>query len=113
MATVRRKHARGDTDETIVEKGNIYFAYRPRVEGSEAEGARDVRGRRFATADPHLLDDEDAEFILIGARVDPERAYDLDIETEHETADKADIFRQLKTARGGHPLDPLLTGDWR
>jgi hypothetical protein len=70
-------------------------------------------GRRFATADPHLLDYEGAEFILIGARTDPERAYDIDIETEHETADKADIFRQLKMSRREHPLEPLLKGEWR
>src|SRR5689334_18645665 len=74
---------------------------------------REFAGRRFATADPHLLDYEGAEFILIGARTDPERAYDIDIETEHETADKADIFRQLKMSRREHPLEPLLEGEWR
>ncbi|QQN64693.1 hypothetical protein JIR23_02395 [Bradyrhizobium diazoefficiens] len=47
---------------------------------------------------------EGAEFILIGARVDPERAYGVDIETEHEMARNADIFRQLKivAARASH-----------
>ena len=74
---------------------------------------REFRGRRFATADPHLLDYEGAEFILIGARTDPERAYDIEIETEHETAAKADIFRQLKMSRREHPLEPLLQGGWR
>lgn len=74
---------------------------------------REFAGRRFATADPHLLDYEGAEFILIGARTDPERAYDIDIEAEHETADKADIFRQLKMSRREHPLEPLLQGEWR
>ena len=74
---------------------------------------REFQGRRFATADPHLLDYEGAEFILIGARTDPERAYDIDIETEHETADKADIFRQLKMSQHDHPLEPLLEGEWR
>lgn len=54
---------------------------------------REFRGRRFAGEDPHLLDYEGAEFVLIGARTDPERAYDLDIRAEHETAENADIFR--------------------
>jgi hypothetical protein len=74
---------------------------------------QEFRGRRFATEDPHLLDYEGAEFILIGARTDPERAYELDIEAEHETAEKADIFRQLKMSRREHPLEPLLQGKWR
>jgi hypothetical protein len=74
---------------------------------------REFRGRRFATADPRLLDYEGAEFILIGARTDPERAYDIDIAAEHENAAKADIFRQLKMSRGTQPLEPLLEGKWR
>jgi hypothetical protein len=74
---------------------------------------REFRGRRFATADPHLLDYEGAEFILIGARTDPERAYDIAIETEHETAENADIFRRLKMSRREHPIEPLFQGEWR
>jgi hypothetical protein len=49
----------------------------------------------------------------IGARTDPEEAYDIDIETEHETAQKANIFRQLKISRRKQPLEPLLKGGWR
>jgi hypothetical protein len=74
---------------------------------------REFRGRHFASDDPHLLDYEGAEFILIGARTDPERAYDIDIETEHETAATADIFRRLKMSRREHPLEPLWQGEWR
>lgn len=70
-------------------------------------------GRRFATEDPRLLDYEGAEFILIGARTDPERAYQIDIETEHETGQKADVFRQLKMSSREHPLEPLLKGELR
>jgi hypothetical protein len=39
---------------------------------------RAFRGRRFAAEDPRLLDYEGAEFVLVGARTDPERAYDTD-----------------------------------
>jgi hypothetical protein len=74
---------------------------------------KEFEGRRFATADPRLLDYEGAEFILIGARTDPERAYDIDIATEHENAAKADIFRELKMSRQAQPIEPLLEGEWR
>lgn len=70
-------------------------------------------GRRFASEDPHLLDYEGAEFILIGARTNPERAYDIDIKAEQETAQSADIFRKLKMSRGEQPLEPLLEGKWK
>jgi hypothetical protein len=46
MATVQQKTARGKpstTDEEIIEKGDIYFAYRPRIGESEAEGLEDVQ----------------------------------------------------------------------
>ena len=74
---------------------------------------REFRGRRFAAEDPRLLDYEGAEFVLIGARTDPEQAYDVDLQAEHETAEKADIFRKLKLSRREHPLEPLIEGKWR
>ncbi len=70
-------------------------------------------GRRFSSEDPHLLDYEGAEFILVGARTDPEQAYDIDVDTEHEIARKADIFRQLKMSCRDHPIEPLIKGEWR
>jgi hypothetical protein len=166
-------------EQEIVETGDIFFAYRPRISEPEAEGLSDVqrfymvlkpeggarvrltvlgrkrlpetdghervwgfvdrvvksggeiadelkeqgyrtkelqkefRGRRFAAEDPHLLDYEGAEFILIGARTDPERAYDIDIGAEQETPEEADIFQQLKVSRGEQPLEPLLGGKWK
>jgi len=74
---------------------------------------QEFRGRRFASEDPHLLDYEGAEFVLVGARTDPERAYALDIGTEHETARSADIVRQLKMSERRHPIEPLTKGEWR
>lgn len=71
------------------------------------------RGRRFAAEDPHLLDYEGAEFVLIGARTDPERAYEIDIGTESETGEEADIVRQLKMSRRENPIEPLLSGEWK
>ena len=46
-------------------------------------------------------------------RADPERAYDLDIKTEHKTRETADIFCHLKLSRREHPLEPLFEGEWR
>ncbi len=74
---------------------------------------QEFRGRRFASEDAHLLDYEGAEFVLVGARSDPERAYDLDIETEPDAADHADIVRQLKMHPREHPFEALTKGDWR
>src|SRR3979411_2890909 len=42
MATVRQKH-RADQNEEIVETGDIFFFYRPRVEQTEAEGLEDIQ----------------------------------------------------------------------
>ncbi len=68
-------------------------------------GAGDLEAE--VSEDPHPLDYEGAVFILIGARVDPERAYGIDIETEHETARNAGIFRQLKMSPRERPIAPL------
>jgi hypothetical protein len=46
MATARQKPApskESQSAERIVEKGDIYFAYRPRLEAAEAAGLRDVQ----------------------------------------------------------------------
>jgi hypothetical protein len=71
---------------------------------------KEFRGRRLATEDPSLLDYEGAQVILIGARDDPEEAYDIDLQPEKESASNADIFRQLRFAKARHPL---LQGEWR
>ena len=42
MATVRQKQS-ANQDEEIVEKGDIFFFYRPRVEHMEAEGPEDIQ----------------------------------------------------------------------
>ncbi len=69
---------------------------------------REFRGRRFETEDPHPLDFEGAEFVLIGARGDPERAYRIDVEPERN-----DPLRRLALSEREHPVAPLLKGEWR
>ncbi|HET7316342.1 MAG TPA: hypothetical protein VFI88_02825 [Sphingomicrobium sp.] len=70
----------------------------------------EFRGRRFAPCDPHLLDYEGAEFVLIGARPNPEKAYDVDIDTDE--SGRPDIFTKLRMARSRHPVEPLFEGEW-
>ena len=74
---------------------------------------REFRGRRFATEDVGLLDFEGAEFVLVGARLDPEQELQIDLPAEHETQSTADIIRQLHIDRRRHPIEPLLRGQWR
>ena len=74
---------------------------------------KEFRGRRFATEDPRLLDYEGAQLIFIGAREDPEKAYDIDLQPEKESERSADVFKQLRFAKTRHPVEPLLKGEWR
>jgi hypothetical protein len=86
-------------------------------EAQEAEYPKELqkgfRGRKFATDDPRLLDYEGAQIVLIGAREDPERAYDIDLQPAKETEGSADVFKQLRFAKSRHPVAPLLSGEWR
>lgn len=73
----------------------------------------EFRDRKFASEDPRLLDYAGAEVLLVGARRDPERAYDVDIDTEHESLDTADIVKRLKMVQSRHPVEPLVRGEWQ
>lgn len=74
---------------------------------------REFRGRRFATEDVGLLDFEGAEFVLVGARLNPEQELQIELPAEHETPSTADIVRKLHIDRRRHPIEPLLRGQWR
>jgi hypothetical protein len=74
---------------------------------------REFRDRRFAREDARLLDVENAEFLLVGARTDPQREYGLDLDAEHEDYGHADVVRHLKMAKSRHPVEPLLKGSWQ
>ena len=71
---------------------------------------KEFAGRRFAPCDPHLLDYEGAQFVLIGARANPERAYNVDIDAD--ISGKPDIFTKLKMTHSRHPIEPLFEGEW-
>jgi len=70
------------------------------------------RDRRFSREDVRLLDYEGAEFILVGARTDPEAAYDIDLETEDEGYRSADVVSRLRLVKSRHPIKPLFEGEW-
>ncbi|MDZ5698058.1 hypothetical protein [Chelativorans sp. M5D2P16] len=72
----------------------------------------EFRGRRFAREDAHLLDYEGAEFILVGARTNPEAEYDVELETDEEDYEHAEAIRRLRMVRSRHPVKPLFKGGW-
>lgn len=72
------------------------------------------RDRKFADADPpEFFDHEGTEFLMIAASDNPEQELGAHIETDQETQDKADIFRDLRLRKSEHPIEPLFKGEWR
>jgi hypothetical protein len=70
--------------------------------------------RRFIPLDPpELLDYVGAELVLISAAEDIAQELGVQLNTQRETLDTAEIFRDLRLDRSTHPLEPLLTGEWR
>ncbi len=71
------------------------------------------RGRRFIPAGPDLLNQEGAEFALIGAGGKPEEELGVDLKAEEEDESSADILRDLRLDAKEHPLEPLFEGEWK
>lgn len=67
--------------------------------------------RWISIEDPQLLDYENTQVLLIGARKkDVEEELDIDIDEQKETENTADIFRELKVRKEQVPLKPLMKG---
>ena len=61
--------------------------------------------------DPELLNYENTQLLLIGARKkDIEEELGIDIDEQKETESSADIFKELKIKKEQVPLKPLLKG---
>ena len=61
--------------------------------------------------DPDLLNYENTQVLLVGARKkDVQEELDIDLNEEKETANTADLFKELKLRREQAPLKPLLEG---
>ena len=67
--------------------------------------------RWISVEDPELLNYENTQLLLIGARKkDVEEELGIDIDEQKETEKSADIFKELKIKREQIPLKPLLKG---
>src|SRR5919107_2423568 len=67
--------------------------------------------RWISIEDPQLLNYENIQVLLIGARKkDVEEELGIDIDEERETESTADIFKELKIRKEQVPLEPLLKG---
>lgn len=78
---------------------------------------KEFHGRRFAGEDPHLLDFERAEFILIGATENPQRELGVDLAPGGQAPggpapDAAAVLRRLKIPKRDAPIEPLVRGEW-
>jgi uncharacterized protein DUF2795 len=63
--------------------------------------------------DPKLLNYENVQVLLIGARKkDVEEELGIDFDEEKETADTAEIFKELQIRKEQVPLKPLLKGEF-
>jgi hypothetical protein len=51
--------------------------------------------------------------VLVGATHDAARELDLDVDTEVERAARRSAFDDLRIARNGRPVQPLLTREWQ
>lgn len=69
--------------------------------------------RRFIAVDPpDFLDHEGAELLVMGSAEDPGGELGIDLEPERETEATADLFKELRTVKERHPVEPLLAGKW-
>ncbi|MBD0359629.1 MAG: DUF2795 domain-containing protein [Nitrososphaeraceae archaeon] len=67
--------------------------------------------RWISIEDPQLLDYENTQILLIGARKkDVEEELGIDIDEQKETENTADIFKELKVRKEQAPLKPLMKG---
>lgn len=73
---------------------------------------QEFRGRRFAREDVALLNHEGAEFILVGARTNPEAEYGIGLDVDDEKYETSDVRRRMHMAKTRHPIAPLVKGRW-
>ena len=67
--------------------------------------------RWISIEDPDLINYENTQLLLIGARKkDVEEELGIDIDEQRETEKSADIFKELKIRKQEVPLKPLLKG---
>jgi hypothetical protein len=62
---------------------------------------------------PDFLDYPGTELVLIGAGEDVTRELGIALPTRRETRRSADVFTELGMEPDVHPVEPLLTGEWK
>jgi hypothetical protein len=67
----------------------------------------------FDVNPPKFLDYEGTAVLLIGSKEDVSRELGIELDTQEESEDTAEIFTDLKLERSKHPIQPLLTGEWK
>lgn len=61
---------------------------------------------------PDMLDYEHAEFILIGAKEDPEKELGIKLDAEEESISQSSLVKELKLEEGKKRLKPIEEGEW-
>lgn len=71
------------------------------------------RERKFAEVDPpDFLDKEGAEIVFIAASEDISEELGIELDTEKESADSAEIFKDLRLDKSKRPTRPLFESEW-
>lgn len=82
-------------------------------EASYIIAVRDPTGaRRWVKADPALLDREGIDLVLIGIEDDVPSELGVELAPQQETVATADVLAQLRLYGEGHPITPLVGGEW-
>jgi hypothetical protein len=69
---------------------------------------------RFIPANPpDFLDYSGAEMVLISAAADVSKELGIELDPQSETESTAEILNDLRMRKSRHPIEPLLTGEWR
>lgn len=86
----------------------------PRQKADYPKELRDrFDGKSFVPADPpELLDHEGAELVLMAASDDIQEELGIELDTEAERLESADVFGDLHLDRRQHPSKPLSSGQW-
>lgn len=84
----------------------------------KAEFPKDLQKRfenhRFISADPpEFLDYAGTEVLLISAAADVSKELGIELDPQDETESTAEILNDLRMRKSRHPIEPLLTGEWR
>ncbi|MBW3581585.1 MAG: hypothetical protein KY455_00655 [Euryarchaeota archaeon] len=84
------------------------------AEGSLPEEAEEtLEDRRSVPVDPPgFFDHGGAEFVFVASTPKPEKKLGIELETDDEDLDSADIIMNFKMERELHPMEPLTKGRW-